>query len=88
MNEEQVLEVLGSPFEPADWILLGEEGHEIVCRASQGGVAAYIIEDDGLAEACKVFLQAAGVPVFRTHKEVMDHYGWDGFVHVEPCDNT
>lgn len=61
VTDEQCLKVLGEPFEPANWILLGDDGDELPCRIIDRGVAAEVIEDAELKKACKVFLRRSGV---------------------------
>ena len=83
ITNEQCIKALGDLPEKAEWIILGEEGHELTCIASSKGVVAQVIEDDELSKACKIYLKKSGVKIFRTNEEVMEYFNWDGTVSVE-----
>ena len=62
-----------------EYFLHGEADSVSICRFVPGsGIMALVIEDDGLARACKAFLVSKGVEHLATIEDVKKRYTWDG----------
>ena len=87
ITEQEYLRTLGDPFIPEDWIILGEPGHQLLCKAYyQKGISALAIDEEELASACKDYAIQKGVKVFTDIDEVKKHLDWNGEAVVEPIE--
>jgi hypothetical protein len=89
-SEAQVLKTLeaqGGSWR--DYFLLGEGDSVSICRFVPGsGMMALLIEDDGLARACKAFLVGKGVEHLATFEDVKKRFAWNGEFRMPKSNET